>query len=68
MFVESNHKFQPGISGNPKGRPRGSKSKSTQLVVRLIRGNVADVNRSEPNRRPAAVQPRPFGRLPLPVE
>jgi len=43
MTVNSEHKFQPGHSGNPKGRPRGSKSKSTQLVERLITGNVADV-------------------------
>jgi Family of unknown function (DUF5681) len=43
MTVNSEHKFQPGRSGNPKGRPRGSKSKSTQLVERLITGHVADV-------------------------
>jgi hypothetical protein len=41
--VNSEHKFQPGRSGNPSGRPRGSKSKSMQLVERLITGNVADV-------------------------
>jgi len=41
--VDSRHKFQPGRSGNPAGRPRGSKSKSTQLVERLITGHVGDV-------------------------
>jgi Family of unknown function (DUF5681) len=47
MSVESGHKFQPGRSGNPAGRPRGSKSKSTQLVERLVAGNVQDVKEIE---------------------
>jgi hypothetical protein len=41
--VKSEHKFQPGRSGNPKGRPRGARSKSTQLVEKLIAGHVQDV-------------------------
>jgi hypothetical protein len=35
--------FQPGRSGNPSGKPRGTKSKSTQLIERLVTGNPADV-------------------------
>ena len=41
--VNSEHKFQPGRSGNPAGRPRGSKSKATQLVERLVAGHMQDV-------------------------
>jgi hypothetical protein len=29
------HQFKPGQSGNPKGRPRGSKSFTTLLVEEL---------------------------------
>jgi hypothetical protein len=41
--VKSEHKFQPGRSGNPSGRPRGSKSKSMQLVEKLVTGHMQDV-------------------------
>jgi hypothetical protein len=41
--VDSRHKFQPRRSGNPAGRPRGAKSKSTQLVERLVTGHLQDV-------------------------
>jgi hypothetical protein len=37
------HGFQPGKSGNPAGKPRGTKSRNTQLVERLVTGNPADV-------------------------
>jgi len=43
ITVNSEHKFQPGRSGNPAGRPRGSKSKATQLVERLVAGHMQDV-------------------------
>jgi Family of unknown function (DUF5681) len=33
---ESKHLWKPGVSGNPSGKPRGTKSKSTQLVQALI--------------------------------
>ena len=35
------HLWKRGVSGNPKGKPRGTKSKSTQLVERLVTGNKA---------------------------
>ncbi|OQX73747.1 MAG: hypothetical protein B6D64_13535 [Bacteroidetes bacterium 4484_276] len=31
-------KFKPGESGNPNGRPRGSKSKTTEQLRELFRG------------------------------
>jgi hypothetical protein len=43
MSVESSHKFQPGRSGNPKGRPRGAKGKGTQLIEKLVSGHLQDV-------------------------
>jgi hypothetical protein len=43
--VNSEHKFQPGRSGNPSGRPRGSRSKSTQLVEKLVTGHLQDVKK-----------------------
>ena len=30
--------FQPGVSGNPKGRPRGARNKITQLAEALLDG------------------------------
>jgi hypothetical protein len=35
--------FQPGKSGNPKGKPRGTKSKSTQLMDAMFGKNPADL-------------------------
>lgn len=31
-------RFQPGVSGNPKGRARGSRNKATLLLEKLIDG------------------------------
>ena len=33
---EPKNLWKPGVSGNPSGKPRGTKSKSTQLVQALI--------------------------------
>ncbi len=38
------HLWKRGVSGNPKGKPRGTKSKSTQLVERLVTGNKAIID------------------------
>ena len=35
-------KFRPGISGNPRGRPRGARNKATQEVRDLARRLVED--------------------------
>jgi hypothetical protein len=43
MTDKSDHKFPKGVSGNPTGRPRGAKSKSTQLIERLVSGPIQDV-------------------------
>jgi hypothetical protein len=37
------HGFQPGKSGNPAGKPRGTKSKSTQLMNALFGKNPQDL-------------------------
>lgn len=31
------HRFKPGVSGNPRGRPRGSKNIATQIAEVLIK-------------------------------
>lgn len=31
--------FKPGTSGNPKGKPAGTRSKATQLLVSLMEGH-----------------------------
>lgn len=35
--------FQPGVSGNPAGRPRGSRNKSLRLVESLLDDGAAEV-------------------------
>jgi hypothetical protein len=37
------HLFKKGVSGNPSGKPRGAKSKSTQLMSALFGKNPADL-------------------------
>jgi hypothetical protein len=38
--------FRPGVSGNPAGRPRGSRNKTTVLVEKLLADDVEAVARS----------------------
>ena len=38
--------FQPGVSGNPAGRPRGSRNKTTVLVEKLLADDAEAVARS----------------------
>lgn len=37
MAKKKDHLFQPGKSGNPKGRPKGSKNRSTELKEFLLK-------------------------------
>ena len=43
-------KFQKGQSGNPSGRPKGSKNKASaeikELIERMITGNAKDLERT----------------------
>jgi hypothetical protein len=36
-------RFQPGQSGNPAGKPRGARHKTTLLAEKLMQGDAADV-------------------------
>ena len=38
--------FKPGTSGNPKGKPAGTRSKSTQLLLSLMEGNAANITQT----------------------
>lgn len=35
--------FKPGQSGNPKGKPRGTKHRATQLAEKLFKGGIEDI-------------------------
>jgi Family of unknown function (DUF5681) len=37
------HRFQPGQSGNPKGKPKGTRSRANQLMDRLFSKNPEDL-------------------------
>jgi hypothetical protein len=39
------HRFQPGKSGNPNGRPRGSRNRTTQAVEALLDGEAEALTR-----------------------
>ena len=38
-------KFKPGQSGNPKGRPQGSRHKSTIAALELLEGDIEGITR-----------------------
>lgn len=38
--------FKPGTSGNPKGKPAGTRSKSTQLLLALMDGDAANITKA----------------------
>ncbi|MCW2310576.1 DUF5681 domain-containing protein [Rhodoferax antarcticus] len=38
--------FKPGISGNPQGKPTGTRSKATQLLEALMQGGAEEITRA----------------------
>lgn len=34
--IQENTRFQPGTSGNPKGRPKGARNKFTEVVLKTL--------------------------------
>ncbi len=38
--------FKPGTSGNPRGKPAGTRSKSTQLLLALMEGDAANITKA----------------------
>lgn len=38
--------FQPGTSGNPKGKPAGTRSKATQLLLALMEGDASAITKA----------------------
>ena len=40
-----NTKFMPGQSGNPNGRPKGSRNKTTLAIEKLLDGEAEEITR-----------------------
>jgi hypothetical protein len=40
------HAWQPGQSGNPAGKPPGSRNKATQMVMALMEGGAEEITRA----------------------
>jgi hypothetical protein len=40
------HAFKPGVSGNLKGKPAGTRSKSTQLLLALMEGDAENITKA----------------------
>ena len=38
--------FKPGVSGNVKGKPAGTRSKATQLLLALMEGDAANITKA----------------------
>lgn len=38
--------FKPGTSGNPRGKPAGTRSKSTQLLLALMEGGAEQITKA----------------------
>ena len=41
--MQKKHLFQPGQSGNPAGKPKGTRNRATQLAQALIDGKASEV-------------------------
>lgn len=40
------HAFKPGTSGNPQGKPAGTRSKATRLLLALMEGDAANITKA----------------------
>lgn len=40
------HAWKPGQSGNPKGKPMGSRNKATAMVLNLMEGSAAEITQA----------------------
>ncbi len=38
--------FKPGTSGNPRGKPAGTRSKATRLLLALMEGDAANITKA----------------------
>ena len=45
----SDTRFRPGVSGNPSGRPKGSRNKATIAVAALLEGEAEQLTRKAVN-------------------
>ena len=40
------HAWKPGQSGNPKGKPHGTRNKATMMVLQLMEGAAAEITKT----------------------
>ena len=40
------HAWKPGQSGNPKGKPQGTRNKATQMVLSLMEGSAEEITQA----------------------
>lgn len=40
------HAWKPGQSGNPKGKPHGTRNKATQMVLSLMEGSAEEITQT----------------------
>jgi hypothetical protein len=40
------HAWKPGQSGNPKGKPHGTRNKATAMVLNLMEGSAAEITQA----------------------